>query len=124
MEEKEVLKTKICKACGREKELDSFYKHGKCKDGYNSRCKLCIIHRNFIRYKKETKKHTFRDNPLSGAGVTKHDYEGMWLLLKSFGYDLSRPIHEQFCEKYNLPLKKRKSQKTRDKYPPEYFDLT
>lgn len=123
MEEKEVVKTKLCRACGREKELNSFYRHSKFKDGYNSRCKLCCIARNLIREKKKEKKHTFRDNPLSGTGVTKYDYEGMWVLLKSFGYDLSRPIHQQFCEKYNLPLKKPKSQKTRNKYPPEYFDL-
>lgn len=123
MEEKEVVKTKICKACGREKEITNFYRHPKCKDGYNSRCKLCIIHRNLIRYKKETKKHTFRDLPLSGAGVTKHDYQGMWLFLKAMGYDLTQPIHNQFCELHNLPLKKGKIQRTRERYPPEYFDL-
>lgn len=124
MEKKEVVKTKICKACGREKEITSFYRHPKCKDGYNSRCKLCLIQRNLIRYKKEEKKHTFRDNPLSGAGVTKEDYEGMWLLLKALGYDLTQDIHSQFCEKYNLKLKNRQVQRTRDKYSADYFDLT
>jgi hypothetical protein len=33
---------KICRDCGVEKEIDSFYKHKKMKDGHLNKCKECV----------------------------------------------------------------------------------
>jgi hypothetical protein len=41
---------KICKKCGIEKSLDSFYKHKLSKDGAQHICKLCKKEEDFIYY--------------------------------------------------------------------------
>ena len=37
-----MLKTKICKQCNKEKDIDNFYKDKNVKDGYRNKCKECI----------------------------------------------------------------------------------
>jgi hypothetical protein len=102
--EKEGLKTKICKICKLEKSLKSFNKNGSFRDGYQSRCKLCVkngylIHKDNIIDKDYEWPDSFRlRNP------TKSDYTEMWKLMKNIGYDLNRSISDQFCEKYGFEV--------------------
>lgn len=35
------MTTKVCKACGVEKDLSAFHKHRACKHGFNTICKEC-----------------------------------------------------------------------------------
>lgn len=116
----EKMENKVCRACNREKPLSSFNRTGK--DGYyTARCKICI--NNGVLIKKPKKSKSLIDkNPFGMAGVTRETYKEMFLLLQKMGYDLSKPIHDQFCEKYNLPTKKRLEHK-KNKFFPESFGL-
>jgi len=37
------METKICKKCSIDKEIENFYKNKKLKDGYESKCKSCVL---------------------------------------------------------------------------------
>lgn len=60
--------SKICKQCGEEKQLDSFYVNNTYADGYASKCKKCILeyHKqyrkdNVIKLKNKQQKY-YREN--------------------------------------------------------------
>lgn len=68
---------------------------------------------NKVVVRKEPKKK--RTNKLTSkwedyfrlVGIKKTDYIEMYRFLKKIGYDITLPIHEQFCSKYGLKPKKR-----------------
>jgi superfamily II helicase len=37
------METRICKKCSLDKEIQQFYKNKKLKDGYESKCKSCVL---------------------------------------------------------------------------------
>lgn len=37
----EERKTKICRACGRRRKIETFYRSARAKDGRNARCNDC-----------------------------------------------------------------------------------
>jgi len=45
------LQTKKCSKCGKIKSIDEFYKREGNRDGYNGKCKTCIIEYDKIRYR-------------------------------------------------------------------------
>lgn len=59
--------TKVCTKCGLEKELSSYYKHPRRKDGRGSACRDCLRLRDRELYYekkqklKEEKKNELRD---------------------------------------------------------------
>lgn len=111
---------RVCKSCGKTKPIESFYRTGK-EDYLTARCRECIKSGVLIP-RKGRKKSMVNTNPFGMAGVRKEDYENMFLFLKEIGYDLTKPIHQQFCEKYGLKEKERLKRK-QNKFTPESFGL-
>ncbi len=98
---------KTCIVCKKVKSAESFHKSKAYSDGRNSKCAICVNHYNKGRT-KVNKKET--DPALRGLIIVhpkKDDFHQMFLFLQSIGYDPSKDIHQQFCEKYNLTYKKR-----------------
>lgn len=114
--EKQVLKTKICSACGLKKSLTSFYKKGKLSEEYEARCKICRYNR--VKQLKGIESILERGRPKQDApqlwNVRRSDWIETFEFLKKIGYNLSgdKTIHEQFCEKYGLNPKKRTYEKS------------
>ena len=115
------LKSKKCRACGREKLLKFFYKSSNLKNGYLARCKICY-NSKVTSIKKDKGTQKFPKDAYSLTGIAEKDYKLMYYMLKSIGYSLDRDIHEQFCEKYNLNIKKRE-QRSLNKFTPKDFNL-
>lgn len=99
---KECLKSKICRICGIEKELRSFNRHISFKDGYQSRCKLCIKKGFYIYKDNDTLKEYGFSELLRLRKPSKSDYREMWKLMKSLGYDIHSPISTQFENRYGF----------------------
>ena len=113
--EKQVLKTKICCACKKEKELKSFYVNAYMKDGYEARCKICKKSKILCRKKEYVKRGRPQlKNQPQLWNVRKKDWIETYEFLKKIGYDLSsnKTIHEQFCEKHNIKPRKRMYEKS------------
>lgn len=121
--EKEVLKTKICCGCGKEKDIKHFYKNALLPTGYEKRCKICKNSR--VKCKKGVGNKRGRPqlkNQPQLWNVRKKDWVDTYEFLKSIGYDLNKNIHEQFCEKHNLPTRKRMKEKSLQ-YSPQDLGL-
>lgn len=104
--EKEDLTTKICCSCGIEKSAKSFYKINNSLQ--SNRCRICKLQGKMCHGKMKVEKG--KRNNVEGPmliNVKKQDWEKTFLFLQDIGYDLNKDIHEQFCEKHNLPTKKR-----------------
>lgn len=112
-EKKEVLKTKICCSCNKEKEIDFYWRNNQTKDGRDNKCKPCKIKGLFCRKKKvKTIRGAGKPKNINGPqliNVREKDWIEAYEFLKKIGYDLSsdKTIHQQFCEKHNLKPKKR-----------------
>jgi len=113
---------KVCKHCGIEKDITSFYKKKSSPDGHQSVCKICT---GIIT--NEYKEIRLRDNPpvkkkkqdpkeLSLVGSCKNDYCSMYSAMGRLGYNPEMDIHTQFCEKWGL-----KVSKSPRKGPPNQF---
>jgi len=77
------MKSKICSKCGIEKEINKFYKHKTCKDGYLSFCIDCKT--------EYTKKHQIE--------YWKSDSYKSSILRKLFGIDIEQ--YRNILEKQN-----------------------
>lgn len=97
--------TKVCGSCKKEKSIESFHRHSKSSDGRNPRCSICINNQQKILRKKNKEKADTSVKWFSNIRPTKNDYYEMYLFLQSIGYDPSKDIHKQFCDKYDLPYK-------------------
>lgn len=53
------MKTKVCRKCGIEKNIEEFPKHKIMKNGYNSWCKLC--HNNASKEWRKNNKEKFKE---------------------------------------------------------------
>ena len=126
--EEQVLKSKICCACNKEKEITSFYKNAMMPSGWEARCKTCRYEGCKCRKTKsyERSKNLTSGRPKSNApqlwNVRKKDWIETFEFLKSMGYDLSKNIHEQFCERHNLKPRKRMKEKS-IQYTPQDLGL-
>ena len=49
------MSTKVCRACGKEKELSDFYKKARTADGKTSECIECFKNRQKVLYYKHVK---------------------------------------------------------------------
>ena len=112
---------KICKSCGAFKLINDYVKCKPCVGGYTPRCKHCIS-RNIKIVKDTPKKERVSDDFLGISGVRKETYIEMYLCFQKMGYDLTRPIAEQFAEKHNVKFKKRCAHRL-NKYNPESLGL-
>jgi hypothetical protein len=91
--------TKVCKACGIEKDIKQYHTAKGIGDGYTARCKKCKLDGLLI---PKEKKEKIEYRPLTLAAPSMEDYIETYSTLKVMGYDLTKDIHEQFCKKYNL----------------------
>lgn len=93
---------KVCRTCGKEKNISQFHNLKISPDGKSYHCKICVNQKSRDRKKYNYKRTT---HPRL-TNVTKKDFYFMFRFLEQLGYDLTRPIHEQFCEKHNLTPKR------------------
>jgi hypothetical protein len=121
MEDNNTENRKICKSCGASKLLRDYIKCKTCQGGYTPRCRHCMSSNTEIFKNKTVKKRESQDN-LSMYGIGKDTYIEMYEFFERIGYDLTRPIAEQFAEKHNLEVKKRQSHKL-NRYDPESLGL-
>lgn len=101
--------------------MKDFVKCKSCVGGHTPRCRHCVANQKMIEKQKPEKKRGANDF-LAMSGVGKDTYIEMYLFLQSIGYDLRRPIAEQFAERHNLKMKKRCAHKP-NRYNPESLGL-
>jgi hypothetical protein len=106
MEQIEPVEKKICRACEKEKKITSFAKGASGKRG--GVCNLCKSLGMTIKNKTRIKKPPIKNNPLQLGNVSKKDYITAYQFLEKAGYSLKEDLHEQFCKKYNLPIREPK----------------
>jgi hypothetical protein len=106
---------KICKNCGKKKDINSFYKKKASPDGYQSVCKICtgIITKDYKEKRQQefvqVKKEKEDPKTLSLVGTCKKDYCAMYEAMNKLGYSPSNPemdIHTQFMNKWSLKVSK------------------
>ena len=110
----DVLETKLCKACDLVKPVNHFHRTGLTSgDGRNARCRVCK--RIGLLLPKELKRIPRRGigvsifDDIKISHVKDQDFIEMYVWLeKRLGYDLrsEKSIHEQFCERYGLKIRK------------------
>lgn len=100
------MRTKICYVCQQELPDCDFWKIPKASDGLDSKCKDC---RNMLVEKRRKEKDLFDLSYIKLSQVTNSDHYQSYKLLERMGYELEsdKSIHEQFCDKYGLKIKKR-----------------
>ena len=107
---------KVCKYCGKEKDIDSYYKKVSSTDGHQSVCKICtsIVTRDYreIRLKENppVEKEKRYSKELNLVGSCKKDYCAMFEAMNKLGYSPSNPemdIHTQFMNKWGLKVSNR-----------------
>ena len=118
---------KVCKYCGIEKDIDSYYKKMSSTDGHQSVCKICtsIVTREYreIKLSENPPVKKFKSDPktLNLNGAIKRDYCAMYEAMNKLGYSPSNPemdINTQFCKKWGLKVSKspRKGHKNQFSY--------
>lgn len=102
MEQKNPVESFICKACKLEKPSTKFYRNKNCVSGFHPRCKMCM--KTGIKINQGPKKKSAFSTKarLTLRNPEAVDYIDTFLFLEKIGYDLTKDIHIQFCEKYNL----------------------
>ena len=105
---------KICKYCGKEKDITSFHKKKASPDGLQAVCKICTtIMFNYYKEKRKMenppvkiKKTKSDPKQLSLVGTCKKDYCAMYSAMDKLGYNPEMDIHIQFMEKWGLKVSK------------------
>ena len=105
---------RICKACGVEYPINHFYFVNSNKGTRNGRCKTCYKKKIYIykntnntKYKPTPQHKQTYDQIFRLTNVNKQDYVLTYKFLSQMGYDISKNISKQFCEKYNLEYKEK-----------------
>ena len=88
---------KICNKCNRLLPIESFSIARYCKDGRNYSCRECVSKAG--KKQRETKIAPSLKQPYKITHLTEEDVEGVYNLLETLGYDISKDIHQQFIEK-------------------------
>lgn len=103
---------KQCKICEITKPLKEFFGCKKCSDGHLGVCKVCKKSGKTIREKNpKTPKFNIMwskldDNFMKMSMVNQDDYRQMYEFLARCGYDVTKDIHQQFIDKWNVGVKK------------------
>jgi hypothetical protein len=105
--------TKVCRACNKEKTLKAFNTNRKYIDDLEPRCKICKKNGVKIRVKKPKESDSW-SRYFKLGNPSKEDFCVVYDFFSVIGYDLSKDIHLQFCEKYDLtPRPRHPKQKNR-----------
>lgn len=106
--------TNVCCACYQEKPIESFSISGK-NQRRNKRCKICVL-----TYKQKYPPKQKLDAPnysfLQLKGVVKEDYVMMYKLMLVMGFDVTKDIHQQFIDRHNLLVYKKRESRSITKY--------
>ena len=112
---------KICKTCGLEKKITSYFKNRNNRDGLQSSCKICVT--NKVKYYRQLKKDTeskdrerWDSKALNIIGASKGDYCQMYSFMSKIGYNPEMDIHLQFCEKWGIKTPKQRSVKAKNQF--------
>jgi hypothetical protein len=125
LKEEQPLKSKLCCACKKEKDIKSFYVNKYMPTGYDPRCKMCKQSKIRCRVANgEGKKSSVvkKRNSPQLWNVGKQDWLDTYNFLEKIGYDLHTNIHEQFCSKHNLKPRERMWEKS-IQYSPEELGM-
>jgi 5-methylcytosine-specific restriction endonuclease McrA len=89
---------KVCKSCGEFKSFDNYYKHNTYKDGYWSKCKVCLKQRHLDTYERKTEKK-FDEN---GRVCSKCNEYKTW---DNYYKDIHRSTgYKHVCKDCQIPL--------------------
>ena len=102
------MNMKKCNHCGTEKVFSAFTRNNLCVDGYLNICKECY---NLRAKKYREKKERQPPTDFSGlklTNTTKEDWCKAFEFLERIGYDLTKDVHQQFCDKHLLTPRKKK----------------
>lgn len=120
------MEEQMCRACGKVKKIQSYYKNAKYSSGFDSSCKVC--RRDGVKVYKtndgegiSTKKRN-KPEGCDFTGMAKVDWQKLYKFLNEIGYDIHGDIHAQFCKKHNLPYKERPKQNTISFTPNDFLD--
>ena len=101
-----------CKICKITKPLNDFFGCKKCISGHLGVCKICKKSGKTIRGESGAQ-HKFNikwakrdDIFMRMSMVSKEDYRLMYEFLEGNGYYITKDIHQQFLDKWNVGLKK------------------
>jgi hypothetical protein len=108
---------KICKSCGIEKNLTSYFKNSNRKDGVQPECKICMSNtvKNYRKKAKE-EREKFDTLTLNLIGSSKGDYCQMYSFMSKIGYNPEMDIHLQFCEKWGISTYKERAVKHKNRF--------
>jgi len=108
------METKTCVNCKKTYHLVDFWKIPHAEDGYDKHCKIC---RHRLRIKKRRDESIMDLSHIRFNKLMDDDHYQSYKLLERMGYDLEseKSIHEQFCLKWGLEIKKRDNPHTRYK---------
>ena len=100
------MKTKTCQHCKKELPVNEFWTIPTNPDGRDKRCKEC---RRKLVVKNKRDNGVIDVSRLRFDALVDEDYYQAYKFLERIGYDLEsdKSIHEQFCDKYGLEIKKR-----------------
>lgn len=111
--EKQVLKSFVCCSCGKLKSEKNYTRNTQVPRGFNARCKTCVSEGFKCTKTNDRVKKSLIDKSEYPKlkNTTAEDWIDMYKFLESIGYDISKDIHIQFCEKHNI------TPNIRNKYP-------
>lgn len=100
----------VCRGCGVTKPLIEFHHSSAGRYGRQTRCKVCcsIYNKNYRQNKKKDPSLIPNTSNLRLVSPKLDDYCKMYKFLYEMGYDLTKDVHVQFCERHNLIPKVRK----------------
>lgn len=102
------MENNTCKICFNTKSITNFHKNKSMKSGYENVCKQCRkLGRVIVRKPPMLKVERDWVIEFKLNCPTKKDYQLMYQFLTNIGYDISKDIHKQFCDKYDLSYKNR-----------------
>lgn len=103
---------KLCKNCGNEKDITSFFKKKASPDGHQSVCKICttIMTKEYKEKRKQeyvpVKKIKRDSRELNLVGATHSDYCIMYSAMSNLYPNKELDTHTQFCIKWGLKVSK------------------
>ncbi len=115
--EKEILPDgwRRCKVCSQVKEIEEDY-HKSKNNTYRIICKRCVsiqkskdkYENRFLGNGKKIKRNTSEGIDSGNYKMTTRDWQSTYEMLKLMNYDTSQDIHQQFCERHNIPYNPKK----------------
>lgn len=101
------MEKRVCRKCGREKNMESFYRCASCPQGRQTHCKICQSAWNKQYRETHPVQPVGRELKMTNVGLK--DYCQTYKFLIQMGYDPTGNVAEQFSNKYGTKYKDRKN---------------